>query len=803
MKLDFIDGTAVWPARNGEDYRWNRSDSMVTTWILNCMSKDLAEDFMYVGSSRELRLELEARFGKSNNPMIYQLEREIGKDAQGNVSITEYYTKLKKLWDELCAWLPHLNAHAQVHSQILLVEPLPSVRKAYSMLFRMEKQMQMNISSVELNSGAAFQVKTQNFKKKPTLDKRQMFCDHYHKSGHSRDTCFKIHGVPDWYKDLTDQRKKIGGRGRGFAAMVIDNKGTNVNSVSVASSSWIIGSAATSHICADIRLFQSYSKPKQPLTIHLPNGDTISLTHRSDQRTEKVMAVGQLVGNLYVLESPFSTIMQQNESISLNSHCKLNSCVAAMCDTGMWHRRLGQLSKSSMKHITSLPQINSIETPCDVCPLGKLHKVPFASSTIVQSLHLILSKNCTSKELRLTPLPQQNGVVECKHRSLLDIARSIMFQSSLPHRFRGDAILSATHLINRFPTVILAWKTPYEILYNTTLSYSHLRTIGCLCFAIKLDPQRSKFDKRASKCVIIGYPPGQKTYDLESSPAPLENHTIISIPPSSSNVDRNADHIVPISRSQRTHIKLSWLIDFVCHLTDHSSSPTITTFSPAYLGFVASLSVLQEPRSYRQASSSPQWVEAMNQELLALERNQTRNVVPLLLWKRTIGRKWVYKVKLKDDGLVERYKLRLVAKGYTHLDEEIYMDALESYVVAAGHVCQLKRSLYDLKQASRQLNQEFTRSLANYGFRQSEHDHCHSSSMWILGLKLHSSTDAKLDDPKPYRRLVHLFRDADWGSCLDTRRSLNGFCVFLGDALIWEDLEIVYDVPFLCRGRIP
>ncbi|KAL0457879.1 UNVERIFIED_CONTAM: hypothetical protein Slati_0415100 [Sesamum latifolium] len=43
MKLDFIDGTAVRPTGNGEDFkRWNRTDSMVTTWILNCMSKDYA-----------------------------------------------------------------------------------------------------------------------------------------------------------------------------------------------------------------------------------------------------------------------------------------------------------------------------------------------------------------------------------------------------------------------------------------------------------------------------------------------------------------------------------------------------------------------------------------------------------------------------------------------------------------------------------------------------------------------------------------------------------------------------------------
>ncbi|KAL0328274.1 UNVERIFIED_CONTAM: Retrovirus-related Pol polyprotein from transposon RE2 [Sesamum calycinum] len=60
---------------------------------------------------------------------------------------------------------------------------------------------------------------------------------------------------------------------------------------------------------------------------------------------------------------------------------------------------------------------------------------------------------------------------------------------------------------------------------------------------------------------------------------------------------------------------------------------------------------------------------------------------------------------------------------HEHLDEEIYMNALESYDVAPGHVYRLKRSLYGLKQASRQWNQEFTQSLGVYGFRQSEHDH--------------------------------------------------------------------------------
>ncbi|KAL0359870.1 UNVERIFIED_CONTAM: putative mitochondrial protein [Sesamum angustifolium] len=61
-------------------------------------------------------------------------------------------------------------------------------------------------------------------------------------------------------------------------------------------------------------------------------------------------------------------------------------------------------------------------------------------------------------------------------------------------------------------------------------------------------------------------------------------------------------------------------------------------------------------------------------------------------------------------------------QGY--LDEEIYMLPLEEYSVPTGHVCKLQCSLYGLKQASRQWNQEFTLQLIAFGFSQSTHDHC-------------------------------------------------------------------------------
>lgn len=54
----------------------------------------------------------------------------------------------------------------------------------------------------------------------------------------------------------------------------------------------------------------------------------------------------------------------------------------------------------------------------------------------------------------------------------------------------------------------------------------------------------------------------------------------------------------------------------------------------------------------------------MNEEIKALEENQTWEITSLPVGKKPIGCRWVYKVKLNADGSVDRYKARLVAKGY-------------------------------------------------------------------------------------------------------------------------------------------
>ncbi|KAL2243591.1 UNVERIFIED_CONTAM: hypothetical protein Sindi_0477100, partial [Sesamum indicum] len=107
QKVGFIDGTCQKPTEDkNEIEQWQKTNCMVIYWILNSILKDIVEAFLYTTSARELWLELEARFGECNGPLLYQIQREIASITQGNQSVVVYFTKLKKLWDELATLDP-------------------------------------------------------------------------------------------------------------------------------------------------------------------------------------------------------------------------------------------------------------------------------------------------------------------------------------------------------------------------------------------------------------------------------------------------------------------------------------------------------------------------------------------------------------------------------------------------------------------------------------------------------------------------------------------------------------------------
>ncbi|GAV60754.1 UBN2_3 domain-containing protein [Cephalotus follicularis] len=100
-KKGFIDGSCKKPAASSPNlHQWERCNAIVLSWILNTVSKELFNGIVYSTDAFTVWTELKERFNKVNGSQIFSLHREIACSAQGNLTISAYYSKLKQLWDE-------------------------------------------------------------------------------------------------------------------------------------------------------------------------------------------------------------------------------------------------------------------------------------------------------------------------------------------------------------------------------------------------------------------------------------------------------------------------------------------------------------------------------------------------------------------------------------------------------------------------------------------------------------------------------------------------------------------------------
>ncbi|KAL0366871.1 UNVERIFIED_CONTAM: hypothetical protein Sradi_3577200 [Sesamum radiatum] len=295
MKLGFIGGSLSKPDVNDVCFeKWIRVDSMVTTWILNSILKEVIEVEAYYTNLRRLSDELEVLMPTPQctcNGCTCGLSKAVA-DLATFAQLMQFLMGLGEMFDH-------------VRHQLLVMDPIPSVNRAYSMVQSVERQKEVHMEIAENCEHAAMQVRTGNRKdvgfkgdqkRRGFIDKRQQYCEHCAKSGHTKDTSFKIHGTPDWYKDLIEQKRKDAGgsgSGRHFVAQSGERKGEiQVNDDS-----------KELFLKELIKLMRGSGIQSDPI-------QQVNFSQIDDFAglgSKQILAVGKLVNDLYVLDkSSFS-----------------------------------------------------------------------------------------------------------------------------------------------------------------------------------------------------------------------------------------------------------------------------------------------------------------------------------------------------------------------------------------------------------------------------------------------------------------------------------------------------------------
>ena len=398
------------------------------------------------------------------------------------------------------------------------------------------------------------------------------------------------------------------------------------------------------------------------------------------------------------------------------------------------------------------------------------------------------------RQFTVAHTPQQNGVAERMNRTLLERTRAMLRTAGLAKSFWAEAVRTACYVINRSPSTAIDLKTPMEMWKGKPGDYSSLHVFGCPVYVMYNSQERTKLDPKSRKCIFLGYADNVKGYRLwdpaarkiivsrdvifvedelqkeQKNDSTTKETATVEIEEKSGEDNSEAEpeheeqepnevNDAEPRRTTRQIRKPSWHSEYV--MASHD----------AY----CLLSEDGEPSTFHEAlngSDASLWMAAMQEEIEALHRNNTWELVELPKGRKAIGNKWVFKIKRDSNDQVERYRARLVVKGYAQkegidfneifspvvrlttirvvlamcaafdlhleqldvktaflhgeLEEEIYMLQPEGFEEKEKEnlVCRLTKSLYGLKQAPRCWYKRFDSFIMSLGYNRLSSDHC-------------------------------------------------------------------------------
>lgn len=405
---------------------------------------------------------------------------------------------------------------------------------------------------------------------------------------------------------------------------------------------------------------------------------------------------------------------------------------------------------------------------------------------------MIFQKYNTHAQFTNAYTPQQNGVAERRMRTLLERTRAFLIDGNLPQVLWGECVKHVADLLNITPSSVTDKVTPYEKWFKRKPSAHYIKVFGCTAYAHIPEIHRTKLEPRAKKCMYLGLPSNKKGYRLldtkenrviysrdvvfredefphleflntpaisdQNGPAPTLSPSLPTpqlLPPIASLLKRSvnalaAEVVVKMKKvkhktNAQNEDEHSCLLDDPLDINERKEHLT-------HIYALLAIRHISEPKTFLESQKLPEaqhWEKAAICEYKSLIDNKTWVLTKLPTGRRALQCRWVFVVKYNGDGSIDRYKARLVIKGFLqkygvdydeifspvirmevlrllltiaalldleihqmdvktaflngYLDEEIYMLQPEGFTVRGKEhlVCKLLKSLYGLKQAPR------------------------------------------------------------------------------------------------------